>query len=633
MNKCWIVLLLMPFSVLAAERIVEFDSDIVIEPSGELEVTETITVVAEGDEIRRGIYRDFPTRYEHRSGRRVTVPLDVVSVQRNGRPEDWHTESISNGVRIYFGSADRMLDHGEHTYELVYRTSRQIGYFDDFDELYWNVTGNAWGFTIEQARADVRLPDGASAGELSVASYTGGQGEQGGDARSEVISGSRVRFETTRPLAPREGLTVAVGFPKGLVREPTAAEERAMYLSDHRVAVIGLVGTLLVALWYLFAWARVGRDPAGGPVYPRYDPPEGYSPGMLRYVWKMGYDRTCFAAALVSLAVRGVVRLEKDDGDYVVERLDGDTDSATERKLATSLLGDPGDRLAFKTSNHLIIRAAMKAHEKALSGRMEGRYFQLNRWWVIPGIVLSALTLLAMIFNLPGEQKLIAGFLALHQTIWNVGTAVLVMRVYRSWRDLEGITGFIGAVVLTAFSLPFVGASVVVLGIFGYMIGWVPAMAVIALALVNGLFWHLLRAPTLRGRKLLDHIEGLRMYLTVAERDEIESRHADAPPQTFEEFERLLPYAVALDAADTWAGRFAAEIEAAAQAGTAGSSNWYPATIGSDGKFTAAGLGTALGSSLASATAAAATAPGSSSGSSGGGFSGGGGGGGGGGGW
>ncbi|WP_376692090.1 DUF2207 domain-containing protein [Wenzhouxiangella sp. EGI_FJ10409] len=632
MREFLLALLLLPMAVAAEERIVEFASEIEVQASGELEVTERITVVAEGRDIRRGIYRDFPTRYEDRSGRRTTVPFELVSLRRNGELEDRRVESISNGVRIYMGSEGRMLEPGEHTYTLVYRTGWQVGFFDGYDELYWNVTGNAWGFPIERASAVVTLPAGASREDLRLDAYTGRQGESGGDATGEVISGRRARFETTRRLAPNEGLTVVVGFPKGLVSEPTAAEEFQKDLEDNRVTVIGGVGTIAIVLWYLFAWVRVGRDPDGGAVYPRYDPPEGYSPGMLRYVWKMGYDKTCLAAALVSLAVKGAIRLDKDDDDYVAERLDGETESATEGKLLSKLLEAPGDRIVFKQSNHAEIRAALKAHEKALSGRMEGRYFKLNRWWVIPGIVISVVTLVAMVLSLPGDEKFLAGFLAVHQTIWNIGTAVLVMRVYRTWRDLKGVTGLIGAILMTAFSLPFVIASVVVLGIFGNMIGWLPGLIVVVIGIVNGLFWSWMRAPTMRGRALLDHVEGLRLYLTVAERDDIEARHEQAPPRTFEEFERLLPYAVALDAADTWAERFAAEIEAAAQAGTAQSRTWYPATM-SGGRLTAAGLGTALGSGLASATASASTAPGSSSGGGGGGVSGGGGGGGGGGGW
>ncbi|MDZ7790519.1 MAG: DUF2207 domain-containing protein [Xanthomonadales bacterium] len=225
MRQFLLALLLLPLAAIAEERIVEFASEIEVKPSGELEVTEEITVVAEGRDIRRGIYRDFPTRYEDRSGKRTTVPFELVSVRRNGELEDRRVESISNGVRIYMGSEGHSIEPGEHTYTLVYRTAWQVGFFEDFDELYWNVTGNAWGFPIEQASAVVKLPSGASPDELRLDAYTGRQGEQGTDAVGEVVSGSRARFETTRRLAPNEGLTVVVGFPKGLVREPTRRRE------------------------------------------------------------------------------------------------------------------------------------------------------------------------------------------------------------------------------------------------------------------------------------------------------------------------------------------------------------------------------------------------------------------------
>ena len=69
--------------------------------------------------------------------------------------EPWRTEPFGNGVRVYLGSANVMLPHGEHTYELVYRTDRQMGFFADHDELYWNVTGNGWDFPIDRATARV----------------------------------------------------------------------------------------------------------------------------------------------------------------------------------------------------------------------------------------------------------------------------------------------------------------------------------------------------------------------------------------------------------------------------------------------------------------------------------------------
>src|SRR5262245_63449902 len=134
----------------AVERILNFISDAVVERNGALAVTETIAVQAEGREIRRGILRDYPTSYRAPDGSRVEVGFEVLSITRNGSAEDWTTESLDNGVRVRIGSADRFLSTGRHEYVIRYRTTRQIGFFPDRDELYWNATGNGWTFAIDQ---------------------------------------------------------------------------------------------------------------------------------------------------------------------------------------------------------------------------------------------------------------------------------------------------------------------------------------------------------------------------------------------------------------------------------------------------------------------------------------------------
>jgi hypothetical protein len=628
-----IVLLLLPAWAMADERIVEFAADIVVEPSGQMLVTERITVEARGRNIRRGIYRDFPTRYRDHRGRRVVVPLEVVSVTRNGQPEPWHTQRQLRGERIYFGSPERMLQHGRHTYELTYRTARQVGFFDDFDELYWNVTGLEWDFRIESASARVRIPRGASIGEIRLDAYTGPEGAQGTDFSAERLSGSEVRFETTRPLRSREGLTVVVGFPRGLVVEPTAAERRAWFWDDNRDALYGLIGLLLTLAWYLIAWLMVGRAPPAGAIYPRYQPPADYSPGMLRYVRRMGYDHTCFAAALVSLAVKGAIHLDKVGKTYVASRGDGSTDSPTEKALLDKLTSG-GRTLEFRSSNHARVKSVIDAHKKALSRRMEGHYFKLNRIWLVPGIVLSMLAVGSMLIPLSGEERMISMFLTVFAIIWNSAVFAMAASMVRAWTNINSFWAAIAALITSIFMLPFLAGGLAVIGFYGLLVGVIPAVVLAMAIVINIVFWHLMRSPTLRGRKLLDQIEGLRLYLTVAEREEIEQRHADAPPQSFEEFERLLPHAVALDAANTWADRFADIVRQAEISGTAQNRGWYGIGSSSAGAgFDSRSFASGIGSSLASAVRSSASPPGSSSGGGGGGSSGGGGGGGGGGGW
>ena len=152
--------------VFADERILDYHSDVLIKSDGSLMVTEVIRVRAEGNNIRRGIYRDFPTSYKDRHGNNYRVSFNVLDVQRNGSSEAFHTTKLSNGVRVYFGSAERMLPHGVHEYRLRYYTTRQLGFFKDFDELYWNVTGNGWVFPIDRASASIELPGTVDPGDL-----------------------------------------------------------------------------------------------------------------------------------------------------------------------------------------------------------------------------------------------------------------------------------------------------------------------------------------------------------------------------------------------------------------------------------------------------------------------------------
>ena len=160
-------------AVAQAERIHSYHSDIEVRKDGSLQVIETITVTARQNKIKRGIYRDFPMLYTTKYFVRIELPFDVVSVKRNGKPEPYHTEKQSNGVLLYIGKQNFILPPGQYTYEITYTTNYQLGYFEEHDELYWNVTGNGWYFPIEQATARVKVPSDVPWDKLSHEGYTG----------------------------------------------------------------------------------------------------------------------------------------------------------------------------------------------------------------------------------------------------------------------------------------------------------------------------------------------------------------------------------------------------------------------------------------------------------------------------
>src|SRR5690606_19426560 len=141
MRAALLALLLALGSAAAAdERVLDYQSDVLVRADGRIEVTETITVRAEGNRIRRGIYRDYPTRYKDRAGNDIEVDYEPLSVLRDGRPEAFRTERRANGVRTYFGSADHLLAPGTYTYTYRYMAGRLLGFLDTQDELSRNAT-------------------------------------------------------------------------------------------------------------------------------------------------------------------------------------------------------------------------------------------------------------------------------------------------------------------------------------------------------------------------------------------------------------------------------------------------------------------------------------------------------------
>jgi len=551
-------------AALADERILDYQADIIVHADGDLLVAETIRVRAEGQDIRRGIYRDFPTRYTDRLGNRYNVRLDIIDVQRDGAAEPYHTESRSNGVRIYIGDANRMVGSGIHEYRLSYRTNRQLGFFANYDELYWNVTGNGWMFPIDHAGARIELPANVASDDFQTSFYTGAQGEQGRDARSDIVNGRTVSFETTHGLAPYEGLTVAVGWPKGIVRQPTARERTGWFLQDNGAALVLLIGLLAAFAWYLWAWNRAGRDPEKGVIIPLFRPPMGMTPAACSYVLNMSFNQQAFAAAVVSLGVKGYLEIEerKKHGFRLRQKTTPPSSAASKGESALfDGLFENGNEIELDKKNHRSFIKGREGLRQALKSEFLGRLFILNTIYVLPALLI----------------------------------------------------GIAAAVIAAAMpGGPFV---------------WIPYV-VLSLAL-HITFLFLLRAPTPAGRRIMDQIEGFRMYLDTAEQDRLDNMRS--PQLTPEVFETFLPYAFALGVENSWCDRFARELPEEMEKRGGYQPDWYSGRI--RGVNTLGHLGSDFNSSFSTAISSASSPPGSSSGSGGGGSSGGGGGGGGGGGW
>ncbi len=413
-----------------SEQISDYHSDIRVQQDASLLVRETIRVRSEGIKVQHGIYRDFPTRYKDRLGNRYTIHFQVVEVLRDGQPEKFNLQDQSNGVRIYAGDENVILQPGEYTYALTYTANREIGFFGDHDELYWNVTGTGWIFPITHATATVSLPEGIPASSVRMDGYTGPPGARGKAFTSSVGTGPTVSFVCTQPLLAGEGFTLVVSWPKGYVQEPSGETRLRYFLEDNRPALAGAAGLLLLLLYYVTVWLLVGRGPDRSAITPIYEAPAGVSPAAMRYLVRMGaFDDKTFTAAILDMAVKDYLSIKEHAGIYTLVRSkSGEQSLAAEESAAAAKLfherrrnhngGNPEIKLL--SGNHAILSGAIAAMKKALHTAQYKIYFVTNQRYLIPGVILSVAALAAMVAAETFQGRLVLGITSFWLTIWNI---------------------------------------------------------------------------------------------------------------------------------------------------------------------------------------------------------------------
>ncbi len=270
-----------------------------IEPDADVRIRESITARFQGS--WRGLTRDIPLVSRSAAGT-VRIGITGLAAWEGSRPLRLERRRDGDELRLRLHVPDAA--DSTRIVDLDYRVRNGIRRFDDHDEFYWNVTGAQRSVGIGRAEALVLLPPGTT--DVRAVAFTGVDGSTASNATVEV-EGPQVRVRTTAPLAANEGLTVAVAFPKNVVREPGRLLRAWRWLRDHPVALLPpLTGALLLAAWW-----KVGRDPAAGAVVTLYEPPADLAPGQAGALIDERVDGRDLAATLVDLAIRGVLAIRE----------------------------------------------------------------------------------------------------------------------------------------------------------------------------------------------------------------------------------------------------------------------------------------------------------------------------------
>lgn len=474
-----------------------FDVELQVLPDGDLLVTETVSPRFEGS--WNGIERLIPVEYRTPQGFNYTLLLDRITVtDEQGAPLKLESsrERHYRSLRIWIPGA---ID-ATRTFVLKYRVRNGLKFFDDHDELYWNVTGDEWDVPIEQASVRIRLP--ANAAGVRAQAFTGAYGAKEHAATVEV-TGPTIDIVMTRPLGFREGLTAVAGWDKGLVAEPTPIDRTTMFLIDNWP--LGL--PILVLGVMVHRWYRYGRDPRLRPLTVVYEPPDRLTPAEVGTLADDSPDLPDITATLVDLAVRGYLRIEESKAPQLFG-------------LWTSL------EYTFHRTKPSKDWAELPQHERLLLGAV----FAEGSEQTVP---LSSL-----------ENKFYRSLPGIRDAVFD---ALMRRKYYAHRPDKVKQNYLVGGIVL-GFVLTFALAALAdrwgmaPLAFFG--------AGVLSGIIVAG-FGRIMPARTLQGTRALEGVLGFEEFLTRVEADRY-----DRVVKTPEMFERFLPFAMALGVDKNWARAF-----------------------------------------------------------------------------
>ncbi|WP_053388280.1 DUF2207 domain-containing protein [Leucobacter japonicus] len=536
----------------------------------------TETLVAEFPDVdqNRGIVRGLPEKYEGVD----TDPSNFTVTDARGDAVPFDIEEDDGFIAVLTGTDEYV--HGEQTYVISY-TLRDVVLAradGDADEFFWDLMDFEHLQPVAAFSATVNFSD-ALADHLNgnMRCLAGAAGST--DACAMTRAGTSFEIAPL-PLAPRQGLSVAIGLVAGTVAQPAARLPN--FTLDALPFIVG--GAALAA-----AGAGVGsalstrrkRAHGRGTIVAQYDVPDSLPP-LIAGPLVGASDKTA-SAQLVHLAVRGAIRIEDGEpehgffgekpGQPVLRLIDPSRaadplDIATLRELFPS--GTPGEAFSIPKRDEKFGKRMAALQSAGTTAATDRGYWErivsrpARRWgW----ISLACVAVLAVLT-----------FLALAQR--NNGLAV----------------------------------AFIAMGLFA---------AVLAIGSIVKQ-----RVSTPAGAEAREYLEGVREFIRVAEADRLRmlqsytgaERAADGTVHVVHLYERLLPYAMLFGLEKEWTR----VLQVAYQEHSASVPLWYPA-VGLAGIEHATSTISQFTQSLNSSVSYTSS---SSGGSTGGGFAGGGGGGG-----
>lgn len=538
-----------------------------------LKTVEKITAIFPEYDQNHGIERLLFKEYDQHS---VNLQIDSVT-DENSQPVKYQISIEGRKKLIRIGDSDVYV-HGTQTYIITYTQHDVTKFFSDIndDEFYWDVNGTGWSQKMTRVSATIHFGDNIKnnlTGDMSC--YFG---QEGSTNQCKIgFLDENTAVAEVNGLSANEGMTVAIGFTAH-----TFAEYEKTFIEQYTNVIIIIFDLLAFCLILVLKLSKGRNTPRKKAIVPEYLPPKEVD--VLTASIIVNKSNQWMPAMLIDLAVRHKIRILEKEGKTVFG----------------------GKKMEYQLE--LLKTEGLTQNESAIVGALFGSDFKLGDTFLLENRVNNDLALeVGTILRNAEKQTRKDGLLV------KVSTGTILIMILLSVALTVVPVVLVNLSILTTVSLLLLGLSIL-LSIVGFCI-------ILSMS-------HVL---TTKGRELKDYLDGLKMYIKIAETERLKFLQSPTGAEKavidtndakkmVKLYERALPYAVLFGQEKQWTkvlGNYYEQVDAS-------SPSWY---IG-NGVFSAALL-----SSTISSFSQVSNHSSSSGGSSGGGISGGGGGGGGGGGW
>lgn len=268
--------------------------DIQINKDSTFLVRETQTVNFEGaftwfkrDIAKKDLRRISDIKVFDETGRQLTGDEVEISQKLN-----------QASIKINFNAAGTA-----QIWTFEYLVHGGLGFFNDYDELYWNAVSSQRDVVINDVDVLVHLPEPIESSQIKQRILLGKTGSKQESNNFQFVDEKTFHF-WGQDIAPDENFTIVAGWPKGII-EQSWQDKYLVYLN-----YLWLILPIVVFVFLFKHWWQYGRDPKlKGTIIAQYEPPKDLTPAEMAVIINQQLQPKDISATIIDLACRGYLKI------------------------------------------------------------------------------------------------------------------------------------------------------------------------------------------------------------------------------------------------------------------------------------------------------------------------------------